>query len=297
MSALPITPPAEFVPGVYDDISHTDYLAIDALSSSGIKRLLQSPAHYRWDRENPSASTPSMAVGTALHMGILEPDRFDSGAIAVIPDDAPNRPSLRQVNAAKPGPATIAAIDWWERFDSEAAGRLVLTEAQMGVVEGMVSAIRRHPIFEEIADGHAEHSLLWNDARHGDGVPCKARFDYLRSDGVAFDLKSCVDASPDGFARSVASFRYHYQAAWYNNGHEHLLDRSLAAFIFIAVENTAPYGVGTYVLPSNALMFGADRCEEAMLLYAQARKTGYWRGYPEKVLPLHLPRWATTINN
>lgn len=291
---VPAAPDARFTPGVRGDISHADYLSIDALSSTGIKRLLEaSPYHYRYDQLHPTDDgTASMAMGTALHMGILEPDRFDAGAIAVIPEDAPKRPTAAQWGAAKPSPASRAAMDFWLDFNAKSAGMLVLTAAQAASVAGMVRSVRGHPLYDELfrSEGANEVTFQWLDARLA--IPCKARFDRLRADGLAIDIKSTRDASPDGFARAAASYRYHIQHAWYNNGHEHLRGTSVGAFLFLAVENEAPYGCALYVLQSNAVRFAVDECERAMLLYAQALKTGYWRSYPEGVAPLVLPRWA-----
>lgn len=293
---LPFEAPAEpepFVPGVFTDMPHERYLSLDALSASGIKRILQSPMHYKYDREHPTEATESMLLGTALHMAVLEPDRY-ADSVIVIPEDAPARPTSRQWTAAKPSPASLAAMQWWTEFETRAAGKLLLKPEQAAKVEGMAGAVRRHPVHDELLrDGTPETSFLWRDARTE--LPCKARFDYLRNDGIALDVKSCVDASPEGFTRAVASFRYHVQHAWYNNAHEHLRDASLQAFIFIAVENTAPYGCACYVLEPNAVLFGVNRCLEAMDLYAEAKRSGFWRGYSERVNPIILPRWATTV--
>ena len=287
------TEPEPFVPGVFTDLPHDDYLKLDALSSSGIKRLLQSPMHYQYDREHPKEATDSMLIGTALHMAVLEPDRY-ADSVIVVPDDAPKRPTSAQWRAAKPSPASVAAMQWWTEFESRAAGKLLLDAEQAAKVEGMAGAVRRHPVHDELLrDGTPETSFLWRDARTE--LPCKARFDFLRNDGIALDLKSCMDASPEGFVRSVSTFRYHIQNAFYNSAHEHLRDASLRAFIFIAVENIAPYGCACYVLEPNAIMFGASRCDEAILLYAEAKRSGYWRGYSQRINPLTLPRWATTV--
>jgi len=289
----PAAPEEPFVPGVRTDLEHADYLKVDALSASGIKLILQSPMHYRFDKDNPSEATDSKLMGTALHMAILEPERF-AGSVVVIPEDAPKKPTAAQWRAKKPSPDSLAAMAWWLDFNAKCEGKTVLTDELAKKVEGMAASVRRHPIHDEMMSaGHSEVSFFWRDARLD--IPCKARFDRLNDSAFAFDVKSCQDASPEGFARSVASFKYHYQAAWYGNGHEHLRDESLRAFLFVAVESVAPYGCAVYVLESNAIAFGAARCEEAMLLYKQARDTGYWRGYPERVNPIVLPRWATSI--
>lgn len=286
-------PSVPFEPGIRTDLEHADYLKVEALSASGIKLMLQSPAHYRFDKDHPAETTDAMLMGSAVHMAILEPERFATSVI-VVPEDAPKRPTSAQWGAAKPSPSSLAAMQWWTDFNAEAAGKLVLTTEQGAKVEGMANAVRRHPIHDEMmGSGHSEVSFFWRDARLD--IPCKARFDRLNDSAFAFDVKSCQDASPEGFARTVAAFRYHVQAAWYNTGHEHLRNESLRAFLFIAVESAAPHGCAVYVLEPNAIMFGASRCEEAMLLYKQARDTGYWRSYSERINPIVLPRWATSI--
>lgn len=275
----PIPADQVFTSGIREDLSNADYHAIDALSASGIKRILQSPLHYRFDRDHPNGQTEAMMLGTAVHAAVLEPASYDA---VIMPD------FNRRTNQGKADHAAFLDAN---------AGRIILTEEQAAKVEGMVGAIKRHPIHDELiaSGGRPELSLQWNDARHGEAVPCKCRFDWLRDDGIALDIKTCQDASPEGFSRAVSTFKYHYQAAWYGNGHEHVFNRSLQAFLFIAVESVAPYGCAVYVLQPNAVRFGADQCERAMLLYAQARKSGYWRSYPETVQPILLPRWATSI--
>lgn len=293
MTDLALPPDRTFTPGTRTDISHEDYLAIDAFSASGSKRILQSPMHYAYDRSHPSDPTASQAMGTALHMAILEPMRFASDVI-VKPEDAPKRPTATQINAKKPSDAAISAIDFWADFDRRAEGKLLLSGDQAEAVAGMVESVRQHPIHDAMfCDGRAELTMQWVDAKLG--IPCKARFDYLRDDGIALDLKSCTNASAEEFVRSVARFKYHYQEAHYRNGYEHLCGESLRAFLFVAVENTPPHACAVYVIESNAVRFAIDRVDEAMQLYAEARRTGEWRGYPQEVTPLTLPRWAISI--
>ena len=68
--------PAGFAPGVHYALPFADYLAIDALSASGMKRLLQSPLHYQADRLVARKPSAAMNFGIAAHLLTLEPDRF-----------------------------------------------------------------------------------------------------------------------------------------------------------------------------------------------------------------------------
>lgn len=288
--------PRDFAPGIHHDISHADYLAIPALSSTSLKRLIRSAAHYRYALDNPDADdqTVSKSMGTALHMGILEPHRFDGGDVVTLPEDAPRRASITQRNAKTQGASTIASIDFWDRFDADNAGRTVLRPDEFRIVSGMVESVRRHPMYDDLfGHGSSEVTFQWRDARLG--TECKSRLDHETPQFIVADVKSCRDASPDGFARAAASYGYHYQEAHYRSGYQHLRDRDPEAFLFVAVENVAPYCCAIYTLASNAIRFADDRIEAAMYLHANCLKIGYWPGYSKRITPVALPRYATTL--
>jgi exodeoxyribonuclease VIII len=299
MNAI-VTPTREpHVVGIRKDLGHNEYLSIEALSAHGCKRIVSSsPAHFRYDRDFWSEETTrALDRGTALHMAILEPERYPDEVISR-PEDAPKKPTAAQWAAKKPSPSSVEAMKWWGEFNAQCEGKLVLRADDARSIAGMAAAVRKHPFFQAYMldeTAESEVSFQWTDARLN--IPCKARFDYLRGDRIAVDVKSCADASPEGFARACAKYLYHLQAAWYNNAHEHLRNESLKAFIFLAVESEPPHGVAAYVLEANALTFGARRCEDAMLLYAQSLQTGYWRAYSDKVQLLSLPAWATRLTN
>ena len=286
-------PRTPFEAGISYELSNAEYHSIDALSSTGVKRILQSPMHYKWDRENPKPPTPAMAIGTAVHMAILEPDKFLTDVISE-PEDAPKKPTAAQMAAAKPSAAAMASMQFWSEFAKHAGDKLVLSAKDYQRVCAMTRAALRHPAVEWLlSEGRAEVSYQWMDAHYN--VPCKARFDWLRPDGIAADVKTTLDASPEEFLRAIQTYRYHIQQAWYNSGHEHVSNESLRGFAFIAVENVAPYGVAVYTIEPNAIAFAVGRCDEAVMRYKHARDSGYWRGYSERINPLTLSRWATTL--
>lgn len=288
--------PRDFVEGISRDISHDDYLAIDALSSTSLKRLIRSAAHYRYLIDNPGddEQTSSKSMGTALHMGILEPHRFDGGEIAEIPEDAPRRPSIVQIKAKEQSASTIRSIDFWTRFDADTEGKTVLTANEARTVNGMVRSARAHPMYDDLfGRGASEQTMQWRD--HRLLTACKSRPDHETPDRLIVDVKSTRDASPDGFRRAAATYGYHFQEAHYRIGYQHLRDGDPEAFLFFAVENVPPYCCAIYTIASNAIRFADDRIEAAMYLHAYCEKTGYWPGYSKRITPVMLPRYATTI--
>ena len=61
-----------------DDEFYYNYLGKNALSSSSIKLLLDSPKKYKYVTEYGSESTNALAAGWLFHTCILEPDVFNS---------------------------------------------------------------------------------------------------------------------------------------------------------------------------------------------------------------------------
>lgn len=282
---------AEIAPGRYDSMPPEQYHAAEWVGSGGIKKLLQSPAHFIVDRTQKKAPTDEMLFGTAVHMGVLEPELF-SNAIGCVPLDAPKRPTKTQINAKKPSPETLEQIDWWQRFDEDNRFcHMVLPAPDYERVQRTVDAILAHPGARRLlTGGRPEVSLFWQDARYG--VPCKARIDFLRDDGGMVDLKTTTDASPEGFGRIIANYRYAAQAAHYWSGGEHALNASPKFFAFIAAEKEPPYGVSAQVLQVDALRMGMSQCERALKRYAEAVATGRWPAYSDLIEPAILPAWA-----
>ncbi|WP_250534935.1 PD-(D/E)XK nuclease-like domain-containing protein [Caballeronia sp. AZ10_KS36] len=257
-----------------DALPAIDYHAREALSASGISRLLRSPAHYRLWRTTPGTQTAAMALGTVVHALVLEPHRPPPVAIT---------PSCeRRSNADK-------AV--WTEFEANLQGRVPLRQEEFDRAQRVRDAVYAHAgarmLLENIA---TEVSIFWQDEAFD--IPCKARLDVLRADLGIVDLKTTADAAPSAFARSVANFRYHAQAAHYRNAVQHAEHASPPFFAWIAVETEPPFGCGCYEIDSDGLDEGRRLVRAAAKVYAQALRARRWPGYPETIQLLRLPKWA-----
>lgn len=261
-------------PGVYHGMPPEEYHAVESMSASGAKKMLQSPAHYRLMRTTPNEPTDAMLFGTAVHCGVLEPDRYVD-SVVVCPD----------INKrTKEGRAQ------WLSFVAENASRTVLSFDQAGRAARCIAAVRAHPAASRLLDGaRCEVSMFWQDTEYK--VPCKLRADALNHGGV-IDLKTTTDASPEGFGRQAANLLYHVQGAHYWSGCEHAMDSSPQFFAFIVVESEEPHAVACYTLPPVAVQSGRRKMDEALSRYRDALSAGKWPGYPETINPLDLPRYA-----
>ena len=243
-----------------------EYFALEALSASGAKMLRKSPLHYRADKFKTRQPTAAMIFGTVVHRLVLEPER---PAFAV-----------KYLNwASKEGKA--------ERERLEATGLPILSEADGDRATAIRDALWSNAQIAELLEGaQKEQVMLWD--QHG--VKCKAKADAI-GDGVVIDLKTTIDAAPHEFARSVATFSYHLQAAHYLDGYRATRGGS-ADFIFIAVESAAPHAFALYRLDHETLAAGAREMKRAAALYRDCMKSGNWPGYEAGIATLALPRWA-----
>jgi exodeoxyribonuclease VIII len=106
------------------------------------------------------------------------------------------------------------------------------------------------------------------------------------------DLKTTQDASPDGFAKTMAGLKYYVQAAHYLDGYMHTTDFEAKDFIFIAVETEAPYAIGVYNLDMVALEAGRHKMALAAEAYKATKSATAWKGYSPLIQTLSVPGWV-----
>lgn len=270
--------PPSFVAGVFTDMPAEAYFAIEAMSQSGAKEMLRSPLHFRFQRDNPTKPTPAMQFGTAVHTGILEPEKFDAAVVAIPACD----------RRTKDGKATFAA------FMATAVGKIALPQADFDRCRRTIDAVHRHPAARRLLEGgERELSLFWIDAKYR--VPCKCRLD-LRNFGGIVDVKTTQDASRDGWGCTVASYGYHIQGGHYFSGCEHVFDATPEFFVHIAVESEAPHGVACYELQGDSILAGGAAMNLALERYRDSLASGYFAGYPDTINAIRLPRWAARVD-
>ena len=132
--------------------------------------------------------------------------------------------------------------------------------------------------------------MTWRD--DASGLRCKGRIDCLATiagRAAIVDIKTTTDARPDAFARSIATYGYHFQAAHYLAGMR-ANGVDVVGFVVIAVESRAPHGVAVYELDAEALEVGEERRRALLSTLAECRASGRWPGY--RTQTISLPRWA-----
>jgi exodeoxyribonuclease VIII len=260
--------------GAYPEWTDAEYRAVDAANYSLLRALLVNPARAKYELDHPPAPSPAMQFGSAYHMHMLQPDLFD-GAYLVKPEGLDGR--------TKAGKAWKA-----EHADDP---RVLLSAHDARQLADMRGALLAHPgaaaLLAEAA--MVEAPLVWQDPQTL--VWCKAKVDLVTPSAVV-DLKTTDDASSEQFAKSVATYGYHLQAAHYQNGVCLVTGDASRDYIIIAQEKRPPYSVAVYILDDEALAQGQERLQLAIENYAVYTKQDRWPAYGDHPQMLELPRWA-----
>lgn len=264
-----------------DQRYHADPVVGGSLSSSGARTLVGScPARFRWERDNGRPPTAAMEFGTAYHRLIL-----GVGA------------EIKTINLKS------RRSDAWETFAAKtrAAGQIPLLLKEMDLAEEMAGVLRAHPVAGPLfaRPGHAEQTFVARDP--DTGVMCRALVDWMPDvpDGarvLLVDLKTTASAEPTAFAKSMANYGYHQQAAFYLDVLTWLgLDHGQPPrFVLVAQEKEPPYLVTIAEPDEQATEWGRELNRMALRTYSRCTATGEWPGYdhgPTGIAQLHLPGW------
>lgn len=262
--------------GIIPDLEERLYHAHPALSSTGARRLLESPAKFRWLLDHPEPHKDAYDLGTAVHTKVL------GRGHKVI--EYPPEHLTPSGNAS----TKAATVEWVE--EQRTNGLVVISTAQAALVNGMAEALLSHPtaraLFEQ--DGSPEASVFATDP--DTGVDLRARFDYLAP--ICVDLKTTSkEASASGFARTVASFGYDVQRGHYLPTLRFATGER-REMVFVVVETAAPHLVGVHQLDREFAEMGEKKAQRARELFAECTTTGVWPGYPSDVQLVIPPVYA-----
>lgn len=235
-------------PGMYLDLPMDQYIADPSLHSHGIKDLLVSPLAF-WTRSAfnpnrpPDDDTAAKARGRAYHKLVLEGQAAFDRFYCVAPSKTDFPGTLDTVKelrayAAKHGfklkgtekadviaslreidrtvPIWDAIMGLWE--ETTRKGREIVDPELWAQLRMARTVIDRMPsVKDAFKNGVSEVSIFWV---RDDGVPMKARLDYLNTEII--DLKSFANIMDKDIEAAVyfeiTRNRYHIQPAVYRDG-------------------------------------------------------------------------------
>lgn len=281
-------------PGIYDvpiDLYHSQICDGPSLSSTGIRRLLQSPAHYWKHSElNPHRvdedDKDAFILGRAAHHLLLGERDFGKHFV-VQPETYLDSKTLTE----KAWNNNAGVCREWRTAEA-AAGRTVLTAAQVEKIRGMAGllpwqkgmtncGLANTPLVMGGAlSGEIERSLFWKVGN----VWLKARPDAIPGDSNDFsDLKTISSKSVAGLSdfdliRSVRDHRYYVQGAMVGMGAAEVLKRKMTGFHLIFVDTGDVHAVSPITIDDADLIRGERAVFLAIQMFERCRASGIWPG-------------------
>lgn len=221
-------------PGIYLNIPADVYHALDAVSSSKLKRFRNLPSTCL----GPFTDTWESTLGSASHAYSIEGKEVFDAQYVVAPEFPPPADF-----SGKVWKATAAYKNQVAEFEAKmiGSGRTILDAEQGAAVLGLDASLRSNPASRRFMESKSlgELTVIWHDA--GTGMLCKARVDWLL-DGIPTDYKTTGQI--DRFYNQILNLNYDTQAAFYSMS---LIahDVEVKAFSFLVGETSGTYRIRT----------------------------------------------------
>lgn len=272
-------------PGIYAGVPMAVYHGASlcvgpSISSSGLRTIEnESPAHY-WCRSpynperEPDEPNDDFDFGRAAHTLLLGEGGFRE-QFAIRPKEFKDWRS-------------DAAQEW--RDEMRAAGRSILTPADVEAIKKVAASLARHPVIRGgLMNGEIEQTIAWQDSATGTWL--KARPDALPRDRVLVDLKTCASADRQSTARALSDYGYHMQLALGGMGIEAVTGEAPGNddYVLVFVEKKPPYAVNIKPIDAEAIYYGRRQLRRAIDTFARCMETGDWPAYGDDLAPLYLP--------
>tara|TARA_Y100000389_G_scaffold62597_1_gene58661 strand:+ start:14528 stop:15517 length:990 start_codon:yes stop_codon:yes gene_type:complete len=229
----------EILEKMIDDDFYYGYLGKQAMSSSAIKTLMQSPKVYVDSLENGSPSSQALTDGKLFHWKILEPDKFDELHIVDVASKASK--------AYKEAKAEFGEV----YTSKEVAPMVELAEIMMKnkeVAKYLEGASFEVPAIQMI-----------------DGVPFRGKADIIK-DNMIIDLKTTGKIKD--FEYSALNFGYDLQAYLYLQ-----LFPEMESFVFICIDKKTK-DIGIYECSNTFLESGRRKLVKGLEDYKKFIQSG-----------------------
>lgn len=240
------------------------------LSFSSLKEFAKSPAHFLEYKKGKKTESTAMRFGTAVHMAVLEPEKF--AGVYDVTDLRKNTKAYKLMIEENPDQTFMNNSDWRG-------------------INNIKDEVRKHNLANELIYG----ADRYEEEIKGDikGVPFRGFIDAIGTNYLV-DLKTTQNSSPKEFQRSAYNFQYYLQAAIYCE------ITGLSDFWIVAAESSAPHNVVPYLLDSKYIERGREELYMLIEKYKKwisddnnLKKIGYdYELGDQSFFTLKPPKWA-----
>ena len=288
-------------PGVYPDIPFDEYLKLDALNASTLKRFDESPRHaLHYVSEPDPPPGPHLVFGSFLHSMVLEPDTVDA-LYGVKP--TVNRSTKEGVADYHQWLTDEVGGDWSTIDRDELLtfnirelrediaelepllDKTYLTAEEFDQARLMAAQVNETTLFEFRKDRQTELTVVAPIA----GTMCKIRIDLYSPLGVLIDLKSTSQsARVESFSNEIVRYRYDVQAGLYA-AVARAAGLDVAAFAFVPVSKTPPYLASFLAIDDLDIL--EDYATQLVIEFSRWLDYNEWPGYYDGGQSVSVPGW------
>lgn len=250
-------------------MSNEEYHAHENISSSDVKDVAtKTMKHWKGKIRKESHA---FDLGTAVHAMLLEPEK----------------------DLVLRGPETRRGKEWAQfKEDAQNLNKLPLTSVDFDHASDMAEACLSNSMAANLLTNKeliAEASFFVQCPETKIGL--KTRPDgFLASAGIVIDVKTCQDASPNGFEKAIRAFRYDLQQSFYRYCLD-LENIKTTNFIFIAIEKEKPHAVACYELSDKYEKFARQEMMHTLMKIKRAQENNdYGTGWSD-LETISLPPW------
>lgn len=302
---------ASEVVGFHANMSFQQYIKIDAINQSALKKINKSPFKFWWYLNYGQEKKDHFVAGRLGHKCILEPTRFDNEHFKM-PKEVDEFKNLecwnlltdkekKSIEKAK-APTMTKAYKKLKKIISENTDKDPINEKEWKKLMGLKNAMQRSNKMKDIANDYmTEVVVVWYDNRYE--CYCKGMLDGINAKGVIADLKTTKDAGLPWFVYDAKKYGYDFQLAYYLDGaikafkqNPGSLKQALKNFgaskqqidnfsfrlcIVLAVEKSVPQELGIYRCKTNGSVItsGRDGVERAFKKYKECKDNNKWPMY------------------
>ena len=287
-------------PGLHHDVSFDDYLKWPAISQSTLKVGREiSWLHCKTilDGKMPERNSDALNFGKAIHMYLLEPDRFGKSFSISTPCCAEISSGTNKGKACgNKGTHKGQSGKWYCGLHAKSREAVkvpsYLTEGELKRIKTMSDRIKG-TICEKIMRqrGGAEVSAT----AHLDGFPIKIRLDYFaektpKNPSVIIDLKKVQAGYTTRYdlLKKIRDYGYDFQAACYVKVVQELTGET-PAYFWAFYEDGEPHELIFRQASSEMLRVGYVKFDDAWRSYRHNVQHNFWPGcdhyVPEQLDP------------
>jgi hypothetical protein len=252
------------------------------IAKGKLDQFHKSPLKYYHNHCNLSIENKPEAfkIGEMVHQLILEPEKSRAKFVS---DEQIYKDS---------GESRATKAYKTKKAELELSGKYLIQACDYDMAYTMAKNVLSHEKLQNILqNGLAERCVYAIDPETGLVMRCKPDY-LLLSDGINFDLKTTADASLEEFQRSIWTYRYYVQAAYYNYVCTLAAQKEFSSFIFGCLEKEEPFDIALYYMDMGAICKGEEDMRKDLNAYANCVESDKFPGYSRDIEAISLPFWA-----